>query len=215
MSPPEGPRAVMGIETDGHAQCLDAAARCLKEGGIVCYPTETFYALGVLYDNHQGLERLALLKGRPAGKAFPLIVGDFEMLVSVAVEIDELAQKLMASLWPGALTFVVRAREGLSPYVKDARETVAVRLPDSRFARHLSREVGRPVTATSANRAGASPARGVPVVRDHFPEGIDLIIDGGESRANLPSTIIEVRGGEVRLLREGAVPLSLILSLAG
>lgn len=201
---------VRSIEVHGYTQCLLEAVRCLIEGGIVCFPTETFYALGTLYDNQKGLERIAHLKGRPAGKVFPLIIGDFDMLESVAVEVDELARKLMVSLWPAALTFVVRAREGLSDFVKDARGTVAVRLPESRLARQLCREVKRPVTATSANKAGKDPARSIRDVEAQFPEGIDLIIDGGESRARKPSTIIEVRGGKVRVLREGAVSLSRI-----
>lgn len=215
MNHAKAPLSVRSIETDGHDQCLLAAAECLKQGGVVCYPTETFYALGALYDNNKGLERIVRLKGRPGGKAFPLIIGNFQMMVVVAAEVDELARKLMAALWPAALTFVLRARGDLSPFVKDPRETVAVRLPGSRFARELSLEVGRPVTATSANRAGAPPARSVADVMQQFPEGIDLIVDGGESEARLPSTIVEVRGGRVVLIREGGVPFSHILTHAG
>ncbi|MGE5893379.1 MAG: L-threonylcarbamoyladenylate synthase, partial [bacterium] len=150
---------------------------------------------------------------RHASKPFPLIIGDRALLSLVVSEIGPLEEKIMDAFWPGPLTIVFKAREGLSRYIVDERSTVAVRMPGRSFALDLAERIRIPITATSANRTEMHPAKSGREVIQYFPEGIDFLIDGGESTAETPSTILEVRAGKVRLLREGVVPLSGIESV--
>jgi len=199
---------VRSVEEEGLEVCLEAAGRCLTEGGVVCFPTETFYALGVLYDNEDGLRRVVDIKGRPPSKAFSLIIGDRACLEMLVEKLGTLERGIAESLWPSPLTVVFRAKNGLSSFITDEDGTVAVRIPAPSFALDLAVRVGMPITATSANPSGMSPARSAADVREYFIEGIDMLIDGGESSARYPSTIIRVDGDNVKVLREGAVSAS-------
>jgi L-threonylcarbamoyladenylate synthase len=198
----------MRIIKAGDKVALDAAVETLGGGGVVSFPTETFYGLGVRFDMESALERLFALKGRSAEKAVSLIIGELEVLLELAAPgaVTPLAERLMRRHWPGPLTLVFRAREGLPPYLT-LNGTVAVRVPGESFALRLARKVGFPITATSANPAGMPPPGDAETVREYFRERIDLLIDGGKTDGETPSTIADVTGDEIRIIREGAVAL--------
>lgn len=183
---------------------LALAVDVLKGGGIVAYPTETFYGLGVKFDIEEALSRLYELKKRPAEKAFPLIVGGDAAMRSVVSDIDEAARRLMSEFWPGPLSIVFPAAEGLSEFITSGGK-VAVRMPGESFALGLARSAGFPFTSTSANPSGAPPPCDAETVFSYFGEQIDLIVDGGRTKGGLPSTLIDTAGGRVRVLRAGAV----------
>ncbi len=182
---------------------LEEAARVLKEGGIVSYPTETFYGLGVKFDNEQALRRLFELKGRPEGKPFSLIIADKEQLKDIAAPLSRVALQLIRQHWPGPLTLVLEALPGLSPYIAP-RGTVAVRVPGASAALELARKCGFAITATSANPSGEAPPGTAQMVSAYFPEGIDIVLDGGATPGVLASTIVELTSGEPVVLRQGA-----------
>jgi L-threonylcarbamoyladenylate synthase len=184
------------------ADILEAAA-ALARGEVVAYPTETFYGLAVDALAEVALERLDALKGRgPARAVSALIVGE-AMLARLVLGLDRSARALMAAHWPGALTIALPARPGLpASLVEDG--FVAVRESPHPVARALVTTFGGPITATSANPAGAPPPTTAAAVRSYFPTGC-LILDGGSTPGGLPSTVVRVRGGEVEVLREGAV----------
>jgi len=196
---------ICSIKTDGYDLCLGKAAEYLLAGKIVCFPTETFYAIGVQYDNEEGLKRIAGIKKRPGTKSFSLIIGDRRDLDLLADHVSGEEARIIDTYWPGPLTLVFKAKGNLLSYIKDEQNTVAVRMPGPSFALDLARRLSLPVTATSANVSGMPPAKSVPEVSEAFSEGIDLIIDGGESTAAKPSTIIKLRKGKITVLREGAV----------
>jgi|Deesub1362A_J573_1020465.scaffolds.fasta_scaffold00180_38 L-threonylcarbamoyladenylate synthase len=184
---------------------LGEAAQALLEGALVAAPTETFYGLLVRYDHPPGLRRLWALKGREPQKPFPLIVGSAEALALVVARITPLAQRLMEGFWPGPLSILFEAREGLSSFIT-ARGKVAVRMPGDSPALQLAKAVGLPLTATSANPSGAPPARSAEEVLRYFPLGLDLLLDGGRTEARHPSTLVEATEEGLRVLREGAIP---------
>lgn len=196
---------ICSVEEDEQEHCLEKAVRYLRDGKVVCFPTETFYAIGALYDNEDGLMKIAVLKNRPRSKAFSLIIGSRKGLALLAEHVTEAERKIMDQFWPGPLTLIFRAKAHLLSYIKDERGTVAVRMPGPSFALDLARRLSVPVTATSANVSGLTAARNARDVKDSFPKGIDLLIDGGECAAVKPSTIIEVIRGKVNVLRKGIV----------
>lgn len=189
---------------------LDKAVGILKSGGIIAYPTETFYGLGVKFDLAESLRRLYELKKRPPDKAMPVIIGGRNMLPEI-VPVDWLAslpsaaESLMDGFWPGPLTLLCPAREGLSEFLTAGTGTIAVRIPGESFALRLAKETGFPFTATSANLSGMPPAvNGQEIIR-YFDEDLDLLIDGGQTPGGLPSTIAVVSGKGVKVIREGAI----------
>lgn len=199
------------IKTDGseRARALRAAVETLDRGGIVAFPTETFYGLGVRFDLAKSLVRLHALKRRPPEKAMPLIIGEREALGYVTAEVSATAAGLMERFWPGPLTILFPARRGLSKHIS-ANGKVAVRVPGESFALHLAKAAGLPLTATSANPSGLPPASDAGQVAAYFGAEIDLVIDGGRTRGGLPSTVVDVEGDRITILRQGDIDASLI-----
>jgi len=177
----------------------------LKEGKIAAFPTETFYALGAIYDNDDALKRLYELKRRPFEKAIPIIVGYKTQISSLAGNVPKEVEELMDRYWPGPLTIVLDAQEGLNTYLTAGTGKIAVRVPGESFALNLAREAGFPITATSANPSGVPPAVDAQDVLKFFGETIDLIVDGGHTFGIEPSTIVEIVKGEVKTLRKGRI----------
>jgi L-threonylcarbamoyladenylate synthase len=195
---------IIKLKRENINAAIKEAAAVLMAGGIVAYPTETFYGLGVRFDDEDALRRLHRLKGR-GRKAMPLIIGDRDALSAVISKINKTEKILSDALWPGPLTIAFKAKKGLSKYITKNGK-VAVRIPSSETARMLADVSGLPITATSANPSGMPPAGDAGKALDYFGEGIDIILDGGRTKGGLPSTIIEITGEKIKFLREGAVP---------
>ena len=171
---------------------------------MLAYPTETYYGLAVDALDPQALARLSALKGRGAEKAFSLLVADRRMLSSLCADISELAESLMRQHWPGPLTLALPARPGLpAKIVSDG--FVAVRMSPHPLAQALVAALGRPITATSANPAGASPPRTASEVAAYFSAHDCAILDGGTTPGGRPSTLVRVTGDRLEILRAGAV----------
>jgi L-threonylcarbamoyladenylate synthase len=182
-----------------------AAAAVLRRGGLVAYPTETFYGLGALAGDPGALERLARAKLRPEGKPLPLLAADSAQVLEVA-RLDGLAARLAARFWPGPLTLVLPALPGLDAAVTAGSGTVAVRVPGSELARALARQAGGAIVSTSANLSGEPPPGSAAELSPSLVARIDHVLDGGSTPGGRPSTIVEVVGERVRLVRAGAIP---------
>lgn len=194
----------------GHA-ALEEAARLLRAGELVAFPTETVYGLGADAKSSAAVEKIYEAKGRPSDN--PLIVhiaerAQLDELVSEAISPAEreLAERLMAHFWPGPLTIVMPVRPGaVSPRVTAGLATVAVRMPDHPLALALIRAAGCPVAAPSANRSG----RPSPTTADHVERDlgglIAGIVDGGPTAVGLESTVVAVGPRGLELLRPGGI----------
>ena len=182
----------------------------LEKGGIVAYPTETFYGLGVRFDSEEAIKRLYTIKHRPEMKPMPLIIGDRKLLSLLVTGIDNRSSLLMDRFWPGPLTLLLPAKKNLSEFITAGTKKVAVRIPGESFALQLAKSADRPITSTSANPSGMPPAQNASTVLRYFQNKIDLVIDGGPAPGRLPSTLIEVTGDEVKILREGAIKKELL-----
>ncbi|MBE0427012.1 MAG: threonylcarbamoyl-AMP synthase [Nitrospirae bacterium] len=190
------------------------AVETLKKGGIIAYPTETFYGLGVKFDIEDSLKRLFEIKKRPEEKAIPLIIGNKELLHTLTSSINNKAMVLINRFWPGPLTLIFSARDNLSDYITAGTCTIAVRIPGESFALQLAKAAGFPITATSANPSGMPPALNVETVTKYFGDKIDLIIDGGHSPGGSPSTIVDVTGDDIKIVREGTIDRKQIATIA-
>ncbi|MFL6334804.1 MAG: L-threonylcarbamoyladenylate synthase [Pyrinomonadaceae bacterium] len=182
----------------------ERASRVVKGGGLVAFRTDTFYGVGADPFNPSALELINALKGRD-GKPILVLASDAEAAERLVAERTRTFELLAARHWPGALTLVAAARAEAPELLTAGTGTVGVRLPDDSEARAIVRACGGLLTATSANPAGRPAARTAAEVADYFPDGLGLIIDGGETRTELPSTVVDVTGQTPRLIREGVV----------
>jgi len=195
------------------ARRVAAAAAALERGGVVAYPTETFYGLGVLAADAAAVERLLAAKGRPEGKPLPLLAADLAQVEGVA-RLDGLARRLAGALWPGPLTLLLPAAPGLHPAIAGGG-TVGVRITSHPVAAALARLAGGALVATSANLAGQPPVACAADLAPDLVARIDLVLDGGPTPGGLPSTVVALQGGRPVLVRAGAVPFEAVLALRG
>jgi L-threonylcarbamoyladenylate synthase len=196
------------------AQILRHTIEKLVNGDIVAYPTETFYGLGVKFNLTDSLKKLYEIKQRPKDKAMPLIIGNKEMLPLIAASVNNTALLLMDRFWPGPLTLILSAKDNLSEYITAGTHKVAVRIPGESFAFYLVKYANFPISATSANPSGSTPARDAETIIRYFGDRIDLIIDGGPTPGELPSTIVDVTKQEMKILREGVIKKELLIHYA-
>lgn len=176
----------------------------LRSGGIVAFPTESFYGLGVHAFDAAAVKRVFRLKGRPETKPLLVLVDSVKMVEALASHISDGARELMARHWPGPLTVVLNAAPTLPEILTAGTGTVGMRLPGHPLALALVRAAGIPVTAPSANPSGEPPPTDAEAARRYFPGGIDLILDGGPT-AGVGSTIADCTVWPPRVLRQGPV----------
>lgn len=184
---------------------LARAAGVTARGGVMAFRTDTFYGLGVDPFNQQAIIRLKELKGRDDRKPILVVVSDAEIVERFIERKTEIFDAVSRKHWPGALTIVMEAQREVPKELTAGGGTIGLRLPDDERVRALVRACGGALTATSANPSGEPPARSADEVMRAFPTGLDLIVDGGTTNSDKPSTVVELSGTNIRLLREGAV----------
>jgi L-threonylcarbamoyladenylate synthase len=187
----------------------------LQSGGVVVFPTETFYGLAADPSNRAAIERLLSAKGRPSARTLPLVVGSMEELVARFPPFPEAARLLAKSFWPGPLTLALPAPQGLHEAVVSERGGAAVRVPGGACARALAQRFGGLLTATSANRSGMPPARRPEQVDEALAGSVSLLLDGGETPGGLPSTVIDLTVVPPALVREGALAIEEVERVLG
>ena len=183
----------------------DRAAEIVARGGVIAFRTDTFYGLGADPFNRKAVARIKQLKGREENKPILIVVSDHDQVSRFIDKTSPAFEQLVKHFWPGALTLVGFAKAGVPEEIRAGSMTIGVRLPDDERVRELVRACGGALTATSANPSQASPATTAAQVHDYFGDKIDLIIDDGEARSDLPSTVIDVTGSEPKLIREGVI----------
>ena len=183
---------------------LRAATDTLRAGGVVALPTETFYGLAAAALDAGSVRRIFELKGRPDSKPLLVLVASVAMAETVA-RVTAAAHDLMMRYWPGALTLVLPALPTVPSVVTAGTGTIGVRLSPHPVARGLVELLGEPVTAPSANPNGLAPPTTAAGVLAYFPEGLDLVLDGGTTPGGEPSTVLDLTAEPARVLRQGAL----------
>ncbi len=194
---------------------IQKAAKIIRNGGLVAFPTETVYGLGADAMNAEAVGRIYEAKGRPSDN--PMIVH-----ISRASDIGQLTRMLSPEIveiidnfWPGPLTIVVKKRPEVPDRTTGGLDTVAVRLPDSQVARDLISESLCPIAAPSANLSGGpSPTRAKDVIADMMGR-VDAIIEGDDCRVGIESTVLDLTGDEPTILRPGIITADAIEAALG
>jgi len=202
----QGTEPIPGL---GH---VDQAVALLGQGGVVAFPTETWYGLAVDPLNEQALARLFAVKKRPADKPVLVLISKRDELFRLIRAIPPQYHGLMERFWPGPLTLVFPARDGLPDQLTAGSGTIAVRYSPHPLARALIERFGAPLTATSANLSGRPACATAAAVRDEFGSGIDMVLDGGATPGGKGSTIVCCRQGKLICLRDGQIDCASVLT---
>ncbi len=183
---------------------LAYAADWLRQGGVVAFPTDTVYGVGVDAFNGTAIERLYEAKQRPFSKGIPILLADWTDLDKVARDVPAFARHLIDRFWPGPLTLIVPRHPDL-PAIISPNDGIAVRLPACDTARTLIRAAGGAVAATSANRSGQEPAQSGAEAMEKLMGLVTAVLDDGPAPGGTPSTIIDCMNEQPRILRAGPI----------
>jgi L-threonylcarbamoyladenylate synthase len=205
-------------QTVGYQPCsmedLNRAVEVLKGGGVVAFPTETYYGLAVDPLNPLALNHLFSLKQRDISKPILTLADDRESLSSLVQDVPIIYERLMEEFWPGPLTLIFQARVNLPSLLTAGTSTIGVRQSSHPFVRQLLRAFGRPITATSANISGRAAAVDAYEVKAQFGSKIDIVFDGGRTPGIVGSTIVGLDGDSLKFIREGVISFKDILEVS-
>jgi len=191
---------------------LEQIAATITRGGVIAFRTDTFYGIGANPFNQSAVQKIRELKGGEDDKPILVVISDSQQLNRLIPNRSRAFAQLAQSFWPGALTIIGQAAPELSAELTAGTKTVGVRLPDDDKVRTLISICGGALTATSANVSGKPPARVAKEVESYFGERVDLIVDGGATTSESASTVVDATTDEVKLVREGVISWSEILS---
>lgn len=194
----------------------EAFSRCrdvVRQGGVIVYPTETFYGLGADPCNPAAVRKLFAVKGRKPDRPILLLIRDAADVRRWAAEVPADAERLMQAFWPGPLTLVFKARPEVLPELTAGTGTIGLRVPGSDFTRRLLGCIGTALTGTSANLSGGRSPETAHEAAEVLGGRVDLILDGGRTPGGRPSTVVDVSTVPPRMVREGVLPLKELRSV--
>lgn len=198
-----------------YQDAVSQAVKVLQNGGLVIYPTETCYGVAVDASNPQAVLKLLEYKRRPEGKAISIAVSDKEMAEKY-VELNATAKSVYEKFLPGPVTVISKDKGLLASGLASEFSTLGVRIPDYEIAEAITKELGAPITATSANSSGRKTPYTIQDVLDNITlrqkELIDLILDAGELPHNPPSTVIDTTKEDLKILRHGDITMGTLIT---
>ncbi|KFA87820.1 L-threonylcarbamoyladenylate synthase [Archangium violaceum] len=180
---------------------VQRAVEILSSGGVIAYPTDTYYGLGCDLGSKKGIEKLYQLKGRDRKKPLSFLCPDLSDVAKYA-HVSNFAYRTMKSLTPGAFTFILEATRLVPEVMMSKQKQVGIRVPDAELARALAAALGRPIVTTSATDAEGEPLIDAKDIKDALGHGLELILDGGV-RLMEPSTVVSLIDDQIEVLRQG------------
>ncbi len=189
---------------------IDKVVDCLKNGGVIAYPTDTYYGIGCDIMNKKAIERVYAIKRRDKSKPFSFICSDLKHISDYA-KVSNSAYRTLKRCLPGPYTFIFEGSKMVPKIMLTKRRTAGIRVPDNQICMAIIKALGNPVISTSANLPDGEPMSEAWMIEEAFPSQIDMVIDGG-SVPNRPSSVISLIDDEPEILREGAGPVVLFKS---
>lgn len=194
---------------------IKEAVRILKRGGVVAYPTETFYGLGVKASNRKAVAKIFKIKKRDKGKPISILIGKKSDVSHWATNIGAREKKLIKNFWPGPLTLVFKAKKRVLSELTAGSGKIGIRLSSCQTATKLCKKLGDAITTTSANLSGQSSLRSARKVLVQLKNQIDGVVFNRALKLSKGSTILDVSDKKVKVLREGDVSLKSIINILG
>jgi L-threonylcarbamoyladenylate synthase len=188
---------------------LRYAGNVMRDGGVAIYHTETVYGLGCAPSDPDATKRILQIKQR-ADKPLPLICSSIEMAKRI-VKFNATAEKLAEKFWPGPLMLILPKKVDYPVWITHGKKTLGIRVSGSDVARKLAELAGGVIVSTSANKSGADSPTSVQDAIDQVGKGVDVVVDGGPSQGQLPSTILDLSGSEMWIVRSGSITGKMIM----
>ncbi len=182
---------------------IERAAKIIKNGGLVAFPTETVYGLGANAKSDEASSRIYIAKGRPSDNPLIVHISSFEQLYDVSNKVPDMIAEKLQTIWPGPLT-VVLPKGNIGNVATGGLDTVAVRMPAHKVPLELISKSGLPIAAPSANKSGKPSPVFASEVKEDLDDRVEMIIDGGPAFFGVESTVIMLKGDEIIILRPGA-----------
>ncbi|MBI4549209.1 MAG: threonylcarbamoyl-AMP synthase [Ignavibacteriae bacterium] len=190
------------------SEVVQQAASIIRHGGVILYPTDTIYGLGCNAFDEQAIARIVTIKKRTETKPMLVLVRNISMLRDLVVDIQLLATTLMKRFWPGPLTMIFHARNNVSSLLTARSGKIGIRIPRNNFCMKLIKECQTPIVSTSANISSGRPVSDIASLKQDYLAKVDVMIDAGNLSTTLPSTVVDVSDGKLKIIREGAIRTS-------
>jgi L-threonylcarbamoyladenylate synthase len=197
------------------SEVLEDLSGTLLAGGVIVYPTETFYGLGAAGFSRRGVRTVFRIKRRERTKPLSVLASDLDMVVRISSDLPPALKILAGEFWPGPLSVVLAAAPDLPSFLKSAAGTIAVRIPPASWLRDLVRAICQPLTATSANLSGGREISSPSEAARLFSGKADVLVDGGDTPGGRPTTLLDLTRDRPMVLREGAVSAASIGEVLG
>lgn len=199
---------ILKVESDLNKDldAIEQGVEVIVKGGIVAYPTETYYGLGVNAYDEKAVKKIFEIKGRSLKKPILVIIGDRDQLFELIEKPPLHLEKLIDRFWPGPLTIILRASPKLPDILLGDTGKIGIRISSHIVARNLSLRANFPITSTSANISGKQILTNALDIMREWGNRIDLILDGGTLKNSRGSTIIDISENHLLLIREGDTP---------
>lgn len=195
----------LNLEKNPEYAKLKAPAQIIKTGGIVIFPTETVYGIGVNGLNETAIKKLYEVKQRPINKPISLLVNSIDMIEKVAKDISEIEYDLIKKFFPGPLTIVLKKKDCVPDSLTAGFDTVGIRMPENEIALKLIEYAGVPIATPSANISGKPSGTNLKEIMKDFNDNVDYFIDGGLSKIGIASTIVQIIDDIPHILRKGKI----------
>lgn len=196
----------------GKEKSREVAAKLLRKGQVIGLPTDTIYGVAALAFNVDAVAEIFRLKRRPQHKALPVFVASIKQLPKICAPLSQDIRNFLDNFLPGALTVILQAHPSLPGIVTNYGDTVAVRIPDHGAILSLLARVDAPLVVTSANISDHPTSSTAIGVAAAFDGRLPLVLDGGKSAQNIPSTIVDMTQSSPKILREGVISAKTLLS---
>ncbi|SHJ57941.1 translation factor SUA5 [Malonomonas rubra DSM 5091] len=200
---------ILSINPDNpHGRHINQVVDCLRQGGVIIYPTDTTYGIGCDIFNKKGVKKIFQIKQRDSRKPFSFICSDLAEVSNYA-QVSNFAFKIMKRHLPGPYTFVLEATKIVPDSLSTKQKTVGVRIPENKICQEIVRELGHPLVTTSANISGEETPQDPQEIHDLMGRMVDMVVDGGISLGEA-SSVISLVDDEIEVLREGSGDISWI-----
>jgi L-threonylcarbamoyladenylate synthase len=181
------------------------AARCIRDGGVILYPTDTIYGIGCDASNEKAVEKIFKIKNRSASNPALMLASSVPMVESIVEEISPLAFRLMNKFWPGPLTLLFKPKKKMPQLLISGDNKIGIRIPANQFCLFMIEQFNTPIVSTSANLSGVQTSGKISELKKIFFGKVDLIIDSGDLGNIRPSTIVDVTSEPAVVVRDGAI----------
>lgn len=206
---------ILDLKNNHNYEQIKDAAKAIKSGGLVLFPTETVYGIGANGLNKNAVKKIFIAKGRKQDNPLILHISNFNMLDLIAYNITSIEQKLIKAFWPGPFTIILNRKSIVPDVVTGGLDTVAIRMPSGEIAKELIEYSETPIAAPSANISGKPSGTNLDDIFNELKNKVDYIIDGGNCEVGLESTVVHVIDEVPHILRPGKVTPEQIEKVAG